>query len=136
MDFLLLVDNSRKFTDDLCVCVCVSICCKYNVAVSTGVGSGHAGSCEHRLILFIKKQQVCVQMPLTPATPKLNLELPEPKHSPLPFHLARTEMGRRGVRGTEKIYISTTHYISMKKQMLVDFFPVVPGIHRFPFIFF
>lgn len=28
---------------------------KYSVVVSTRVGSGHAGSCEHGLILFIKK---------------------------------------------------------------------------------
>ncbi len=49
-------------------------------------------------------------MLLTPVTPKLNLELPEPKHTPLPFHLARTEMGRRGVWAQKHVHLNYSLY--------------------------
>lgn len=50
-------------------------------------------------------------MLLTPATPKLNLELPEPKHPPLPFHLTRTEIGRKGVWAQKNVHLNYLLYI-------------------------
>lgn len=59
-------------------------------------------------------------MLLTPVTPKLNLELPEPKHSLPPFHLARTKMGQR------KLSFLTTllyQFKKKKKKAVLSFFP-------------
>ncbi len=48
--------------------------CKFSVAVTTRVGSGCEGSCEQKLICFIKKQQVCANAvhPVWPLKQTLN----------------------------------------------------------------
>lgn len=67
-------------------------------------------------------------MLLTPVTPKLNLELPEPKHSLPPFHLARTKMGQR------KLSFLTTllyQFKKKKKRLCYPFFLAAIDFHLF-----